>query len=55
VNAREIFTSKCAEYSPTNETIGATLSLFARLWQKQTRLERPRDPGYAFAHPGYGI
>jgi hypothetical protein len=27
VNARKIFTSKCAEYSPTNETIGATLLL----------------------------
>jgi len=25
VNAREIFASKCAEYSPTNETIGSNV------------------------------
>jgi len=33
VNAREIFTSKCAEYSSTNETIGSNVFRYCRLRQ----------------------
>jgi hypothetical protein len=39
VNARKIFISKCAEYSPTNETIGAALSLLP-LWGRGRGLNR---------------
>jgi len=42
VNARKILTSKCAEYSPTNETIDAAFSLLRGC--AAGRISRRRNP-----------
>jgi hypothetical protein len=54
VNAQNILAGKCAEYSSTNETTGSNAFRYLPLRQKRTRLEPSHDPGYRFAHPGYG-
>ena len=45
VNAQNILTGKCAEYSSTNEATGSNAFRYCRLRQKRTRLEPSHDPG----------